>query len=103
MSLRDDIAADLADIVGDLEDLSLTATINGSPLVVMPSSEYAGALFENFEAASFDTRFLADQPGLDSVTAIRGSTVTLDGRNYTIASLQANRDTGLTVVDCQLV
>lgn len=101
-SLFDDIREDLAEIVRCDDELAQSITIGGRAVKVLLNSDYRGAIFDQYEVSSYDTRFNAVTSDLTTAGAQIGTAVTYNNSSYVIDKLEPNRDTGLTLVYLKL-
>lgn len=94
MILREDMAADLAAIVTDTDELGQAGTLDGTDVVVLMQSLYLGADLAGVEVSAAERIAWVSDAQYAAASAGRGSILVVDGDSYTVAAVEDDR-TGL--------
>lgn len=96
MSLRDDLAADLADIFEELDETAVVTPASGAPAWDLPGklrSPYRAENFGALEVGSQNHRYLCRTVDKAVGNLKKGDTLTVDGENFKVIEPQDGNPT----------
>ena len=95
MTLITDAAADIASIIDDTDETSVSLTINAIGATGIESAPYKSGDVNGVEAAARDRYVIVTQATIIATSAVRDSPVVIDATNYEIKALEPD-DVGST-------